>query len=93
MGSQHGVVARGGLWGLMQHGIMVLNVQHCAVQRANEESVSFSDSRPFLLGWSGFWCCLLRFVCSDALLWTLQLLLYICAPRRLPVASSLTFDG
>lgn len=55
--------------------------------------MSFSDSRPFLLGWSGFWCCLLRFVCSDALLWTLQLLLYICAPRRLPVASSLTFDG
>lgn len=60
-----GVTARGGLWGLIQRGIMVLNVQHCAVQRANEESVSFSDSRPFLLGWSGFGCCLLTFVCSD----------------------------
>lgn len=51
-----------GLWVLMQCEIMVSNVQHCAMQRANKEpkALSFSDFRPALVCWRGFFGAVFR---------------------------------
>lgn len=58
-----------GFWVRMWYWIMVPNMQHTAVQKANKKTLSFSDFGHFWGCWSRFWCCLQTFVCLDALLW------------------------